>query len=313
MTNTGAAKGQKARMIARRRKKQRRMRKIKRFGVTAAVFLLVIFGVNFLRGLSAANGQTLGQTLAETLFGGGGEADQEVKAPEKLDDTQVRQRMRELAEQYSEYQEIYERFDEYPIELMAALCNNGEMLEFVQGYLDSDGSVTGGFTLLERNEAHPLLLQWDKRWGYAAFGDHDIALSGCAPTCLSMVVLQLTKNADTTPDAVAKYTMENGYYLEGTGTAWSLMTEGCRNFGVQGEELPLDRGRIMSALDAGHPIICSLRPGDFTTAGHFIVLVAEQNGQIVVRDPNSRARSEKLWDYDTLEPQIKNLWEFTPR
>ena len=60
----------------------------------------------------------------------------------------------------------------------------------------------------------------------------------------------------------------------------------------------------------GHPVVLSLRPGDFTTEGHFIVLVEKQDGGYVVRDPNSRVRSQKLWDYGTLEPQIKNLWEF---
>ena len=234
----------------------------------------------------------------------------EVAAPEKLEDSEVRQRLQQLAEQYEDYREIYERMDEYPIELLAALCNNEEMLDFVKGYLDSNGSVTGGFSLLELAEEHPIILQWDKRWGYAPYGDSDIGMAGCAPTCLSMVVLQLTKDSGATPDKVADYAMENGYYLEGTGTAWSLMTEGGTAFGVKGEEIPLDEARINQALSQGHPVVLSLRPGDFTTEGHFIVLVEKQDGGYVVRDPNSRARSQKLWDYGTLEPQIKNLWEF---
>lgn len=49
-----------------------------------------------------------------------------------------------------------------------------------------------------------------------------------------------------------------------------------------------------------------MRPGDFTTAGHFIVLTKTENGQIKVNDPNSRSRS-KIWNYETLEKQIKNL------
>ena len=184
------------------------------------------------------------------------------------------------------------------------------MLDFVKGYLDSDGSVTGGFSLLELAEEHPVILQWDKRWGYAPYGDSDIGMAGCAPTCLSMVILQLTKDSSATPDKVADYAMENGYYLEGTGTAWSLMTEGGIAFQVEGEEISLDEGRIDQALSQGHPVVLSLRPGDFTTEGHFIVLVEKQDGGYVVRDPNSRVRSQKLWDYGTLEPQIKNLWEF---
>lgn len=301
-------------MITKRRKRKKRVRGMQRVGVAAAVLFLTVFGLNFLRDLSVVNGRTLGGTIRETLFQGEeGAAQKETAAPEKLNETQVRQRLKELAGQYSDYQDIYDRFEEYPIELLSALCNNQEMLDFVKGYLESEKDVAGGFSLLEKTEKYPLLLQWDKRWGYASFGDNNIALSGCAPTCLSMVVLELTGNEKATPDAVADYIMKNGYYLEGTGTAWSLMTEGCKKFGVRGEELPLDQGRIMAALDAGHPIICSLRPGDFTTTGHFIVLVGEQNGQLVVRDPNSRARSEKLWDYDRLASQMKNLWAFTKK
>ena len=74
--------------------------------------------------------------------------------------------------------------------------------------------------------------------------------------------------------------MENGYYLEGTGTAWSLMTEGGTAFGVKGEEIPLDEARINQALSQGHPVVLSLRPGDFTTEGHFIVLVEKQDGTL---------------------------------
>lgn len=54
-----------------------------------------------------------------------------------------------------------------------------------------------------------------------------------------------------------------------------------------------------------------MRPGDFTTTGHFIVLTGAEDGRIRVNDPNSRKRSEKLWDYDRLEYQINNLWVFT--
>ena len=257
--------------------------------------MAILVGIGVVRGLP--------------LWDGG--AATELQPPQKLGEEQVRQRLRQLAEQYSDYQSIYDNMDAYPIELLSALCNNGEMLDFVKDYLDSDGSITGGFTLVETTQEHPIILQWDKRWGYAPYGNSDIALAGCAPTCLSMVILDLTKDKSATPDAVADFAMENGYYLEGTGTAWSLMTEGSAHFGIKGTELPLDENSILAALDSGSPIICSVRAGDFTTEGHFIVLVENRGGQIVVRDPNSRARSEKLWDYDILAPQIKNLWSFT--
>lgn len=57
-------------------------------------------------------------------------------------------------------------------------------------------------------------------------------------------------------------------------------------------------------------MICSMKPGDFTTQGHFIVLAGTEDGKIRVHDPNSRVRSETLWEYGRLQSQINNLWAF---
>jgi hypothetical protein len=240
-----------------------------------------------------------------------GNAGQELTAPVARTETEVEDELKELAQTDKDYQYIYDHYEEYPEALLAALCNNEEMLSFVRDYLDAEPVATGGFSRAEKKADFPLLIQWDKRWGYASYGNSNIAVSGCAPTCLSMVVLALTKNEDATPDQVAAYAEKNGYYKSGTGTSWSLMTEGAEHYGITGTELSLDENVIRKHLANGEPIICSMRPGDFTTSGHFIVLVGESDGKIKVCDPNSRQRSEALWDYETLEPQIKNLWAYT--
>ena len=153
------------------------------------------------------------------------------------------------------------------------------------------------------------MLQWDQRWGYVSYGSSDIALSGCAPTCLSMVIVGLTGNHNATPNKIAKYAQDNGYYLKGTGTSWSLLTEGASYLGVEGREISLSKKTVQTALQQGQPIICSVGPGDFTTEGHFIVLTGMKYGKIKVNDPNCIRRS-CLWDYEVLEPQIKNLWAY---
>lgn len=82
-------------------------------------------------------------------------------------------------------------------------------------------------------------------------------------------------------------------------------------YGIYCNELPLSESRIFQSLESGSPIICSMRPGDFTKTGHFIVLAGTEDGKIKVNDPNSKIRSAQLWDYKTLEGQIKNLWKFS--
>ena len=164
----------------------------------------------------------------------------------------------------------------------------------------------------EKEEKIPLVIQWDARWGYSPYGNSNVGLSGCAPTCLTMVVLALTGDAKATPDQIAAFAAEHGYYEENTGTSWSFFTQGCEHFGVHGQEISLDEGVIRKHLQQGEPVVCSMRPGDFTSGGHFIVLAGEsEDGRIIVHDPNSRKRSKVLWDYETLEPQIKNLWSFS--
>lgn len=191
------------------------------------------------------------------------------------------------------------------------LENNPELQDFVDGYANSDGSVTGGIDEEEKKEDSPLFLQWDERWGYASYGDSCIGISGCAPTCLSMVIFSLTRDETATPDALADYAMRHNYYVQGKGTLWSFLTDAGSKYSVQGTETPLDENTMKVQLDEGHPIIASMRPGDFTTEGHFIVIYGYDEEGFLVHDPNSRLRSEEEWTFKTLYPQIKNLWAYS--
>ena len=59
-------------------------------------------------------------------------------------------------------------------------------------------------------------------------------------------------------------------------------------------------------------MICSVGPGDFTTDGHFIVLVdTNPDGTVTLRDPNSPERTAQTWELDRVLNQCLNLWEMT--
>lgn len=206
---------------------------------------------------------------------------------------------------------VLKNYDNYPEELLEMLSRNIEMLDFVLDYPKMKGNVYGDNVGKVKKDTIPLLLQWDPRWGYGNYGESMIGISGCGPTSLSMVITGLTGDISITPYEVAKFAGKQKYYVPGTGTSWSLFTEGSRHFGVEGRELPLEKGSIYNALQSGHPIICSMGPGDFTTTGHIIVFTGIKNGEITLNDPNSKERSNQLWDYQTLEHQINNLWVFS--
>lgn len=202
--------------------------------------------------------------------------------------------------------------EQYPESLIRLYLANPEVLDTLLAYpalgkaaqgVVSEDDLAGGF---------PRLMQWDIRWAYQPYGDDMLAVTGCGPACLSTVAIYLTGHMDFDPGYVARYAQKNGYYMQGTGTAWELMTQGAAGLGLSGEELPLDGALILSTLREGRPIICSVKEGDFTTgAGHFIVLVsADGDGNITVHDPARSANNARTWRYDDISHQIKNLWAF---
>lgn len=201
--------------------------------------------------------------------------------------------------------------EDYPEEVLNVLLKNPETLDFVLNYPKKHDSAPSDSIGKVKDGTVPHLLQWDERWGYATYGDGLLAATGCGPTCLSMVIAGLTGDSSVTPLVIADYSIENGYYVAGTGSSWDLMGAAAAAYGLNCNELPLSKSKIFQTLESSSPIICSMRPGDFTKTGHFIVLTGVEDGKIKVNDPNSKIRSEQLWDYGTLEGQIKNLWKFS--
>ncbi len=186
----------------------------------------------------------------------------------------------------------------YPQELIDLLEKNEETYDFVIHYPENkEKDFKIDLSTEAKQERIPLFLQWDERWGYKEYGSNMLALTGCGPTCLSMVYIGLTGDDSMNPKEMAKFSEKSGYYTE-NGTSWSFMTEGAEILGLTAEELPLDESCIKQHLSKKEPIICSMGAGDFTTQGHFIVLAGvDKNGNILVNDPNSKKNSEQSWEY----------------
>lgn len=199
---------------------------------------------------------------------------------------------------------------DYPEELIDLYKRNPETEQYVFEYpLVKDNPPAADLSGTDTS-AVPLLMQWDQRWGYQQYSGDVFGLTGCGPTCLSMVAMYLSKDTSRTPGWMGDFAEDNGYASDGNGSSWALISEGGRQLGFDVTELPLDEQRIIDNLEVGNPIIVIMGPGDFTTSGHFIVFTGYEDGKIKVNDPNSRENSEKLWEFSDIQPQIKNLWAF---
>ncbi|MFR8170421.1 MAG: C39 family peptidase [Marvinbryantia sp.] len=201
---------------------------------------------------------------------------------------------------------------DYPESLVAFMEKYPEATQFVLDYpkykdVHNEIDITGEVTKGEL----PLFLQWDVRWGYERYGSDFLAVTGCGPTCLSMVQCGLSGETVWNPYEVAKMAEREGFYVTGQGSSWDLMGAGAEMLGLQVNDVVLSAEDITDTLRAGMPIICSVGPGDFTDAGHFIVLAGvNTDGSIQVNDPNSRINSEKAWDIERILPQIKGMWAY---
>ncbi len=154
----------------------------------------------------------------------------------------------------------------------------------------------------------PSLFQRDAQWASLSYGDGTMGTHGCGPTCLSMAYIGLTGKTDKDPGAMALFSEKNGYIDAGI-TSWALMGDGARQLGLRSQELGASAEAVLGELAAGHPVICSVGPGDFTTEGHFIVLTAADTaGNVTVNDPNSIERSQRTWDIQGILGQCRNLW-----
>lgn len=198
---------------------------------------------------------------------------------------------------------------QYPKQLKDLALKNEEALEFVYDYpAEHVKEHTIDLTEEASMDSVPLFVQWDKRWGYEKYSGNFFAASGCGPTTLSMVVVYLTHDREASPIAVAKYSKEAGYSVDGSGSSWTLISEGCRHYGVKAKAVALDESRMKAELDAGHPIVVNVGPGDFTDTGHFMVITGYDDEGFSINDPNSIEKSGKRWLFKNISSQIRAVW-----
>ena len=235
----------------------------------------------------------------------------EVEKPMKRTEREVLQRLKELSLYSDLVKLVYDNAELYTGRMLEALANNPEMADFVAAFPEAEKRAQGGFTDSEKGQEFPLFLQWDPRWGYVEYGDDgSIGLAGCGPTCLSMVLWYLLEDESLTPDFIAEYSMENGYYVWGAGTAWALLEEFPAMYGVDVWQPGISEMRMKEALDQGCLLICSMSEGDFTTGGHFIVIYGYDKNGFKVNDSNCVARSRRRWSYEQIGDQIKQVWSY---
>jgi len=173
-----------------------------------------------------------------------------------------------------------------------------------------DDSYLAG-TKFDTNVPH--FYQWDRRWGNIVYSSTTFGLTGCGPTSFAMVYQGVTGKTDMTPYDMAMLAENNGYMSEFQGTSTMLFVNEAWGLGMYCNVMDyVNADAIRYSLETGHVIIANLGPGYFTQNGHFFVLVGvDENGDIIINDPYSVARSTQAWDADLIASESIGLYEFS--
>ena len=183
-------------------KKKNKTKWLQKMVLTMAVLVLLFLILGILT-LAALIGKTIEEQLKATQGSFGTQAvehlsekdevqeheheDSTISGNEELsDEEKVRERIRSFA------QEHHLSLRDYPEPLIECLVGNPEKEAFVLNYpLKKSTYSNKNLDAYLGQSQVPLFLQWDSRWGYYVYGSSVMGVTGCGPTCLSMVALHL--------------------------------------------------------------------------------------------------------------------------
>lgn len=175
-----------------------------------------------------------------------------------------------------------------------------------------DGSESRAGFLTAYLSDVPLYLQYDTEWGTLAYGNGTMKQNGCCPTCLAMVFSYLCQRNIYPADIVSW--SGNRYYVNGSGTSWSIFVPAADHWGVSCQSIGKNQSAMIEALGNGKIVIASMGPGTFTKGGHFIVLTGiTADGKITVNDPNDNSTKrhiEKSFEISLILRECKGMWVF---
>lgn len=153
--------------------------------------------------------------------------------------------------------------------------------------------------------------QGEEPWGSMPYGTSTIGAAGCGPTSMAIIISTLT-GQNVNPQMTCAYSISNGEYVSGVGTAHSFPTNAAHHWGLTSERVGKDRmDYVVQSLKEGKMVIeiCEAYTITGSGSGHFIVLTGVKDGYITIADCASRERTGKVYSVETIKSYGRDLSE----
>lgn len=145
-------------------------------------------------------------------------------------------------------------------------------------------------------------------YGYNTLGGY-----GCGPTSMAMVISNLT-NVTVSPTYMADWSVNNGFYFRGRGTAYGLFPAASAAYGIKCSTISVyDKNAVVSALKSGKLLLTVVGYGDFTRGRHFLLFRGiTADGKLLLADSGKYENCLVEWDYNKVMGQVANsyFWVF---
>lgn len=186
----------------------------------------------------------------------------------------------------------------------------GSGTDSYDGNIDASGDVIIYDTVGKGVKKVVYYNQGEEPWGSLPYGTSTIGAAGCGPTSLAIVISTLTGQT-VNPQTTCAFSISNGEYVSGVGTAHSFPTNAAKHWGLTCERVGKDRmDYVVQSLKEGKMVveICEAYTITGGSSGHFIVLTGvTRDGYITIADCASRERTAKVYSVDTIKSYGRDL------
>ena len=134
--------------------------------------------------------------------------------------------------------------------------------------------------------------------------NRSVKTSGCGATCVAMIIRHMKGNYEETPETVFEWLYKAGFY-KGNGLSHLALSRYLSKNGI-GSRWTGSTTEVLNSLKAGKPVIAHIGSGTFAENGHYILLRGiDENGNILVNDPNSRRLTEGAYSLQMIRSQLR--------
>ncbi len=178
------------------------------------------------------------------------------------------------------------------------------------GNIDATGDIITYDTVGRGVKKVVYFNQGEEPWRNMPYGTSTIGAAGCGPTSLAIVISTLTGQT-VNPQTTCAFSIQNGEYVSGVGTAHSFPTNAAKHWGLTCERVGKDRmDYVVQSLKEGKMVveICEAYTITGSGSGHFIVLTGvTRDGYITIADCASRERTGKVYSVNTIKSYGRDL------